>query len=215
MKQTRIKICGITRQQDMLSAVHAGADAIGLVFYEPSSRAVQLEQASQILEGVPPFVTVTALFVDPEESLVQSALRELPIDLLQFHGSEDASYCASFGMPYMKALRVSDGSGLDAAIAAYSDARAVLLDTYHPQQAGGTGQRFDWGLIPAEMAGGIVLAGGLKVDNVGNAVRQVQPAGVDVSGGVESQAGIKSPQLIEQFIAAVRQADRGIAEAEQ
>jgi phosphoribosylanthranilate isomerase len=205
--RTRVKICGITRQSDALAAIAAGADAIGLVFYAGSKRAVDIDSAKDILAGLPPMVTVTALFVDAVADEVEQVCRELPINLLQFHGKETCDYCGGFGLPYMKALRVSDGVGLTESIAEYADASAILLDTFHPTIAGGTGERFDWSLMPVGLSASLVLAGGLDASNVGAAVKQVRPYSVDVSGGVEERAGIKSAELMQKFVQAVRSAD--------
>ncbi len=205
--RTRVKICGITRQSDALSAIAAGADAIGLVFWPRSKRAVNVDSAREIVAGLPPMVVVTALFVDADAAEVEQVCRQLPIDLLQFHGSEARDYCSGFGLPYMKALKVSDGVGLSESIAAYSDANAILLDTDHPSIAGGTGERFDWSLVPSDLPVPMVLAGGLNADNVGMGIQQLRPYAVDVSSGVEERAGIKSARLMQEFVQAVRVAD--------
>ena len=207
MTYTRTKICGITRPDDARAVADAGADAIGLVFYPPSPRAVTLSQAQQIVAALPPLVTVVALFVDESASEVGRLVAELPIDLLQFHGQESPGYCRQFGRPWMKALRVREGADITGASAAYAGARAVLLDTWQPGVPGGTGKTFDWQLARAEIPLPLVLAGGLNPHNVGAAVAQVGPAAVDVSGGVESSPGIKDAGLIQDFVAAVRRAD--------
>jgi len=201
-------VCGITRRSDARAAVAAGADAIGLVFYPNSARAVSVSQARLILEGLPPLVTVVGLFVDALPELVEEACQELPLGLLQFHGAETQEYCASFGLPWMKALRVAPESDVDAMMAAYSQANAILLDTYKAGQPGGTGERFDWGKVPIGTAQPIVLAGGLKPENVGAAVAQCQPYAVDVSGGVESTPGQKDSEKLAEFVAAVWAANR-------
>ena len=207
MQRTLIKICGITSVRDARVAADAGADAIGLVFYPPSPRAVSLEQAREIVASLPPFVTVVALFVDASEDAIHGILRAVPIDWLQFHGEESADFCAAFQRPWMKALRVAPGLDLRAAAGSYSGARAVLLDSYRPGMPGGTGERFDWSRVPAQLPRPLVLAGGLEADNVASAIAQVRPAAVDVSGGVEARKGVKDPARIQQFIAAVRAAD--------
>jgi phosphoribosylanthranilate isomerase len=206
--RTRIKVCGITRHSDALAAIAAGVDAIGLVFYPNSPRAVSVAQAEQILLGLPPLVTVVGLFVDAQPELVQEACQQLPLGLLQFHGAESQAYCDSFGLPWMKALRVAPESDVQAMMAGYSQANAILLDTYKEGQPGGTGERFDWGKVPAGAAQPIVLAGGLRPDNVGAAVAQCQPYAVDVSGGVESAPGQKDLEKLAEFVAAVSAADR-------
>lgn len=202
--RTRIKLCGITRPQDAAEAAACGADAIGVVFYEPSSRYVTIEQARQVIEVLPPFVSVVALFVNPEASEVREVLEKLPIALLQFHGDESPGFCEQFGRPYMKAVRVKGPDTVSEAFVRYPHSSGLLLDAYVPDQYGGTGQRFNWDWIPDSRPLPIVLAGGLTSDNVASAVRAVRPWAVDVSGGIESQKGIKDPDKIRQFINEVR-----------
>ena len=204
--RTRVKICGITDRQDALDAVRLGADAIGLVFYPPSPRCVTAERAAAIVEGLPPFVTVVGLFVNASREEIADVLGTVRIDLLQFHGTECPDYCAGHGRPYIKAVRVREGTDLLAERRRYAGASALLLDAYQPGVPGGTGQAFDWGLIPAALGPEIVLAGGLSTDNVGEAVRQVRPYAVDVSGGVEREKGRKDVGKIEAFM-------RGVASA--
>lgn len=204
--RTRVKICGITRVEDGLAAARAGADAIGLVFAPQSPRRVSLDQAVAIARALPPFVTTVALFVDAEDALVQAVLEGLRPDLLQFHGDEAAEYCAGFGVPYIKAVRVRPGLDLLQFDAAYATARGLLLDAYHPQRHGGTGERFDWDLIPGGLSKPVILAGGLTADNVAAAVRRVRPWAVDVSSGVEARPGIKDAAAIGRFIQEVRDA---------
>ncbi len=206
--RTRIKICGITRPEDALAAASAGADAIGVVFYPPSPRAVALAQAQEIVSVLPPFVTVVGLFVDAAQAEIDRLLAAVRIDLLQFHGSESPASCGLYQRPYIKALRMRDEIDLHQAQAAYTSASALLLDTYRKGLPGGTGAIFDWNRIPHELAGSIILAGGLNPDNVDQAIRQVRPYAVDVSGGVELEKGIKSHKLIEAFIRGVRHADQ-------
>ncbi|MCY4426202.1 MAG: phosphoribosylanthranilate isomerase [Halieaceae bacterium] len=206
--RTRVKFCGITRNEDAHAAVAAGADAIGLVFYQPSSRALDVTEATAVLAGLPPFVTVTALFVDAEAAEVEAVCTTLPIDLLQFHGNEPEDYCNSFGKPYIKALRIGgDRSPLEDSLAAWTSARAILLDTWQSGTPGGTGKTFDWSLAPSSSPRPIVLAGGLTLDNVEMALRQVAPYAVDVSGGVEDSPGCKSAAKMRRFVQAVRRAD--------
>lgn len=207
MSRTRIKICGITCESDALVAVRAGADALGLVFYPPSPRYVSLDQAATIARNIPPFVTVVALFVDADVSWIESVLSKVRIDLLQFHGQETRLDCEHFQRPYIKALRVSSTSALTHDMAAYSSASGFLLDTYSQSLPGGTGQTFDWSLFPQQSEKPLILAGGLTPNNVGQAIALTHPFAVDVSGGVEQTKGIKSHQLIEQFIAGVKRAD--------
>ncbi|HWK53697.1 MAG TPA: phosphoribosylanthranilate isomerase [Hyphomicrobiales bacterium] len=197
----RVKICGITRSEDAMVAAEAGADAIGLVFYPPSPRAVSLEQAREILRELPPFVTAVGLFVNPGETEVNAALAALPLDILQFHGDESPQFCAGFARPYIKALRVVPGMDLAAARVRYADGRGVLFDAWHEALYGGTGESFDWSLLqPVRGQGRTILAGGLRVDNVAQACRAVGPWAVDVSSGVEEAPGIKSAALIRKFI---------------
>lgn len=202
----RSKICGITRIEDALAAVEAGADAIGLVFYGKSPRAVSIEQAAAILQALPPFVTSVGLFVDMPRDELQQLLQRLPLDLLQFHGDESPADCEGHGRPYIKALRVRPGEDVAAAMAPYAGARGILLDTFVEGVPGGTGASFDWSLVPEDAAKPIILAGGLDADNVATAIRQVRPYAVDVSGGVEASKGIKDAGKIRAFVRAVRDA---------
>ena len=205
--RTRVKICGITRVADALVAADCGADAIGLVFYEPSPRCVDMATATAIAREMPPFVTVVGLFVNAAAETIRRAVGEVRIDLLQFHGDESPAFCRDQARPWIRALRMQPGIDVAAAIARYDGARGVLLDAYHPGVPGGTGETFDWGRIPADLAGRIVLAGGLDPDNVARAIRQVRPFAVDVSGGVERDKGVKDPDRIKRFIDEVRSAE--------
>ncbi len=206
MKRTRVKICGLTREEDVDAAVAAGADAMGFVFYKPSARAISLEQAERLCRRIPPFVTIVALFVNPERSEVEAVLERLPVQLLQFHGDEDAAFCGSFARPYLKAVRMRPGVDLLELRAAFSSARALLLDAF-VEGYGGGGKTFDWLLVPQELAAEIVLSGGLTAENVTAAIRALRPWAVDVSSGVEAARGIKDPERIEAFMAGVRNAD--------
>ncbi|MGQ7957447.1 phosphoribosylanthranilate isomerase [Pseudomonas sp. SP16.1] len=206
MSVVRSKICGITRVEDALAAVAAGADAIGLVFYAKSPRAVGVEQAAAILQALPAFVTSVGLFVDMPRAELQQLLQRLPLDLLQFHGDESPTDCEGYGRPYIKALRVRPGEDVAAAMAPYAGARGILLDTFVEGVPGGTGATFDWSLVPPQAAKPIILAGGLEAGNVAAAIRQVRPYAVDVSGGVEASKGIKDAGKIRAFVRAVRDA---------
>lgn len=206
MAAVRSKICGITRVEDALAAVEAGADAIGLVFYPPSPRAVSLDQARAILRALPPFVTTVGLFVDATRCELSELLEVLPLDLLQFHGDESPAECEGYHRPYMKALRVRPELDLQAQARLYAGAQALLLDAYVPGIPGGTGESFDWDLVPQSLSKPVVLAGGLTPDNVAEAIRRVRPYAVDVSGGVEQSKGIKDADKVEAFIRAVRHA---------
>lgn len=202
--RTRIKICGVTRPEDARIAAELGADAIGLVFYAPSPRNVGVEQARAIIAAVPPFVTAVGLFVDPSTDQVESVLRRCPLGLLQFHGDEAPDFCAGFGLPYIKAARVSADADLVQYLSPYHGAQGWLLDAYHDRLYGGTGESFDWKLIPRQLTRPVILSGGLTPDNVAAAVRQVRPWAVDVSSGVEASKGIKDAAKIAAFIAGVK-----------
>lgn len=207
MAKTRIKVCGITRQEDARAAADAGADAIGLVFYSKSPRAVSIEQAAAIVAVVQPFVSVVALFVDESAATIERTLSAVPIDVIQFHGDESSAFCAQFQRPWIKALRMEPGLDVEGGCTQYRNARGILLDSWQEGVPGGTGKTFDWQLAPESLPLPVVLAGGLNADNVGNAIRILRPAAVDVSGGVESAPGLKDGRKIAQFIAAVRAAD--------
>jgi len=207
MHRTRVKICGLTRESDLAAAVAAGADAIGLVFYAPSPRAIGAEQARALVAALPPFVTSVGLFVDAEPDFVRSVLARVPLAMLQFHGEEPPAYCDAFQRPWIKAVRMWPETDLRALTRRYRDARGLLLDTYDPAAAGGTGRRFDWDLIPEWLASGIILAGGLDPGNVAEAIRQVGPYAVDVSRGVESAKGVKDRAKLEAFLRGVREGD--------
>ncbi|MGN0923019.1 phosphoribosylanthranilate isomerase [Ectopseudomonas mendocina] len=202
--RVRSKICGITRVEDALAAVEAGADAIGLVFYAKSPRAVSVEQAAEIVQALPPFVTSVGLFVNMPREQLLAVLQQVPLDLLQFHGDESPAECEGYGRPYIKALRVRPGEDLAAAMAPYAGARGILLDTFVEGVPGGTGAAFDWSLVPQDVAKPIILAGGLEAHNVAAAIRQVRPYAVDVSGGVEASKGIKDAGKIRAFVKSVR-----------
>ncbi|MDX5370858.1 MAG: phosphoribosylanthranilate isomerase [Pseudomonadaceae bacterium] len=202
MTAVRVKICGITRVEDALAAAAAGADAIGLVFYARSPRAVGIEQAQAIIAALPPFVTTVGLFVDANRDELAHILASVPLDLLQFHGDETREQCEGFGRPYIKALRVKAGDDIAAQVQRYPSASGVLLDTYVEGVPGGTGEAFDWSLVPQDLSKPVILAGGLRPDNVAAAVAQVRPYAVDVSGGVEASKGIKDAQKIGAFIRA-------------
>ena len=200
---TRIKICGLTRVEDMQVAIEAGADALGLVFYPPSPRFIDPEQAVRLAGMAPPFVSVVGLFVNAEARQVSELLAAVPIHLLQFHGDEDEAYCRQFGRPYIKAARMRPGLDLLQYAASFPSAQAILVDAF-VEGYGGSGKSFDWNLIPNSMSKPLVLSGGLDADNVGEAIRRVRPAAVDVSSGVEAAKGIKDADKIRSFIAAAR-----------
>jgi phosphoribosylanthranilate isomerase len=205
--RTRIKICGITRLEDARGAVKAGADAIGLVFHAASPRAVAPEQAAAIVKQLPPFITTVGLFVDASRERVAEVLNTVPLDLLQFHGEEAPEACSGHGRPWIKAIRMRDSVDLEQMRERYSEASGLLLDTYRAGVPGGTGERFDWDRIPPRLRSEIILAGGLSPQNVEQAVRQVRPYAVDVSGGVEAAKGIKDADKMAAFIAGVNRGD--------
>jgi phosphoribosylanthranilate isomerase len=202
----RSKICGITRIEDALLAVAAGADALGFVFYSKSPRAVSIEQARGIIAALPPFVTTVGLFVDADRSELTALLEGLPLDLLQFHGDETPADCTGYGRPYIKALRVKPGDDIAQLAAPYEDASGILLDTFVSGIPGGTGAAFDWSLVPHNLSKPVILAGGLTPQNVLAAIEQVRPYAVDVSGGVEASKGIKDAGKVEAFLREVRRA---------
>ncbi|HMV17827.1 MAG TPA: phosphoribosylanthranilate isomerase [Zoogloea sp.] len=205
MHRTRIKICGLTREEDVDAAVGAGADAIGFVFYPPSPRHVSFARAAELARRVPPFVTVVGLFVNTPRAEVDEALRQVPIQLLQFHGDEEEADCAGFGRPYVKAARMRPGLDLLKYAARFPGAQGLLLDAF-VEAYGGGGETFDWSLIPSGLPLPLILSGGLHAGNVGEAIRRVRPWAVDVSSGVEAAKGIKDAARITEFVAGVRHA---------
>jgi phosphoribosylanthranilate isomerase len=204
---TRIKICGITREQDLHAVASCGADAIGLVFYAKSPRHVSLQQAVRLVSQVPPFVSVVGLFVNPTVDEVREVLANVALDVLQFHGDESSVFCAQFGKPYLKAIRVKAGVDLVECAAEFSSAQGLLLDAFVEGTQGGTGESFDWALIPQKLALPVILSGGLHAGNVAAAIKQVRPYAVDVSSGVEVAKGIKNAAKIAAFIQEVKQID--------
>jgi phosphoribosylanthranilate isomerase len=204
---TRIKICGITREQDLQAAVAAGVDALGFVFYGKSPRNVAPQQAAELLRVLPPFVTSVGLFVDPPAEMVRAVLAQVPLDVLQFHGDETPEFCRQFGRPYLKAIRVRPGVDLVECAARYADAQGLLLDAYVEGVQGGTGESFDWALIPRDLSLPVILSGGLHPGNVAEAVRAVRPYAVDVSSGVEAAKGIKDAAKVAAFIKEVKNVD--------
>jgi phosphoribosylanthranilate isomerase len=195
----RVKICGITRAEDGLAVAAADADAIGLVFAD-SPRRVSPAQAQAIVRALPPFIKVVGLFVDAGEADVKEVLRQVPLDLLQFHGRESPEFCRAAGRPYIKAIAMQAGKDVTAEAARYPDAAGLLFDAWHPALAGGSGETFDWERVPRGLQQPVILAGGLTPENVAAAVRAVRPYAVDVSSGVEVSKGIKSAEKIAAFI---------------
>src|SRR5476651_1405306 len=206
--KTQVKICGVTNVADALAAAEAGADMIGLNFYDQSPRHLTLAQAAEIHRALPPFVLRVGVFVNPQETLVTRALGECNLSLLQFHGDESSEFCMQFGLMSMKALRVRDAESLNQ-LANYQT-NAFLLDAHSKSGLGGTGEKFNWDLaVEAQKFGKpIFLAGGLTPENVGEAVEKVRPFAVDVSSGVESAPGKKDAAKLKVFIQAVRKADQ-------
>jgi phosphoribosylanthranilate isomerase len=199
----RSKICGMTRVEDALLAAQLGVDAIGLIFFAGSKRYVTVEQAQAIARAVPPFVTVVGLFVNASAAEVQKVLMQVPLDVLQFHGDESAEFCRQFQRPYIKAIRVRDTADIEAATAMYTDARALLFDAAVAGQYGGTGQSFDWRLLPRQLDRQWILSGGLNPENIVSAIRQSHAQAVDVASGVELAAGIKDGQKMQALMAAI------------
>jgi phosphoribosylanthranilate isomerase len=206
MRRTRVKICGLTRPEDVDAAVAAGADAIGFVFYPPSPRYVDQSTAAELVRRVPPFVTRVGLFVNPEPAELAAVLAAVPIDLVQFQGDESPDFCERQGRAYVKVARMRPDLDLIEFARAYPSARGLLLDAY-VESYGGAGRMFDWSLVPKTLSAPVVVAGGLTAANVGEAIRQLRPWGVDVSSGVELAKGIKDAAKIAAFMAAVKNAD--------
>ena len=207
--RTRAKICGITRVEDVQSVVQSGADAIGLVFYPPSPRHVSIEQAQILVKHIPAYVQVVGLFVNATADEIAEVLKLVPLDMLQFHGDETPEHCQTIAQHtarrWYKAIQVKPDLDVIACIKKYQDAgaSAVLLDAWHPELKGGTGHSFDWTQFP-QLDIPLILAGGLKPDNIEEAIQTAQPFAVDVSGGVESAKGIKDQQLIQRFMQGVQ-----------
>ena len=196
----RIKICGLTRPEDARCAAGLGVHAIGLNFYPPSPRFLSIPAARVVRASVPPFVTSVAVFVNPGADEVREVIEGVGVDLLQFHGTEPAGFCAGFGLPYIKAIGMHEGVDLAAAAREHPAAAALLLDVHDTERWGGTGRTFDWSVVDRQRERPIVLAGGLDRENVAGAIRRVRPFAVDVCGGVESAAGIKDEALLAAFV---------------
>ena len=204
MIRTRVKICGITRPEDGLAAAALGADAIGLVFYPPSRRAVEPAMAAAIVTTLPPFVSAIGLFVDADPDQVRAVLAEVPLTALQFHGDESPEYCIGFDRPYIKAVPMGAGADVGEYAERFHTASALLLDSHGGSKTGGSGQSFDWQAVPPVCPRPLILAGGLNPENVAEAIDRVGPYAVDVSSGVETmQKGIKDPTLMAAFMNAV------------
>ena len=202
--RTRVKICGITRIEDALKAAQLGVDALGFVFCAKSPRNIDVKQAQTICSVLPGFVTSVALFLNPEEKLVKQVLADVNVDLLQFHGTESAEFCESFGKPYIKALGIEGVEDIEALFNQYTSARSVLLDSHGAGRVGGTGETFDWASIPQGLRSKIILAGGVKPDNVAEAIKIVRPYAVDLSSGVETAPGLKDSDLMAHLMSEVK-----------
>ena len=200
----KIKICGLTRAADAEVAAELAIDAVGLVFYGPSPRNVDINSAIEVCAVLPAFTSIVGLFVDAEPGFVDRVLAQVPLDILQFHGNESEAYCKSFGRRYMKAIRMKPELQPVEAMQQYPSASAILLDAYQEGVVGGTGTCFDWQRVPKGTAQPIVLAGGLDASNIVEALNQTAVYGVDVSGGVELSRGLKSAQKMFDFVTAVR-----------
>jgi len=201
--RTRVKICGITSPQDARDVCAAGADSIGLVFYGKSPRNVSIAQATEICDSLPPFVTCVGLFLNPSSDFVNEVLTDVKLDLLQFHGLETAEFCDSFSRSYIKAIGMEGVKTEDEfteITKQYSNAKGFLVDSHASGKAGGTGKTFDWKNVPQMQQKPIILAGGLNPENIGDALQQLNLYGVDLSSGVESQAGIKDPVKIKKLM---------------
>jgi phosphoribosylanthranilate isomerase len=207
--RTRIKICGLREPAHARLAAESGADAIGLVFYPPSPRYVKPEEAAKVAAALPPYVQAVGLFVNEKEAAIRSILERVPIDLLQFQGDETPEFCAAFGKPFVRAVRMEEGVDLVEYAHRFTSARALLLDAHVAGEKGGTGTTFDWARVPREAPLPLILSGGLTAANVGRAVREVRPWAVDVSSGVERSRGVKDPALIVDFIRSVQREDAG------
>lgn len=207
----QVKICGITKTDDAVAAVEAGADAIGLIFYEGSKRFVDPETAASIISNVSPYTAIVGLFVNADADYVQAVLGCCPLSQLQFHGHESPEFCSSFNRPYVKSVPVSNALKMSEIVAAHRNARAYLFDTQVPGEHGGTGKTFDWRLMPQKNIGHRVLAGGLDAENVAEAIRIAGPDAVDVSSGVELAPGDKDHDKLYRFIRAAKRADEVVA----
>jgi len=206
--RTRVKICGFTQPEDARAAATLGADAIGLVFYPPSPRHVDIRQAQAIVATLPPFVTVVGLFVDAEPTRVREVLGQVRIDLLQFHGDESPDDCTAFGRAYIKAIRMNAATDLARVASDYRSAAGLLLDADDGRAKGGTGTGFDWAMVPRECPLPLILAGGLSADKAQAALRQTRAYGLDVSSGVEAAKGIKDVDKMAAFLKEVQDFDQ-------
>ena len=204
--RVRVKFCGVTRPEDASSAAMLGVDAIGLVFYSESPRAVDIAKAKEIVSVLPPFITIVGLFVNELRETIEEILGQVRIDYLQFHGDEEAEECRHYRRPFVKAIRMHPDVCLDDIAGRYPDAAALLLDSYVEGVKGGTGEIFDWGKVQTDLGIPVILAGGLRPDNVAAAIRAVHPYAVDVSGGIEQRKGLKDVSKMRAFMRGVTNA---------
>lgn len=206
--RTRVKICGIRQTADALAAVSAGADALGFVFYKQSPRHVSIEKIDEIIYKIPPFINKVAVFINPEYNYVKNVLNNLNIDIIQFHGDEDEEFCHSFNKPYLKAIRVQETSDIEKISLDFPTATGLLVDAYDQKQYGGTGESFNWDLLPNKCSLPLILAGGLNADNIHRAIQSTNVYAVDVSSGVEKSKGVKDHALIKKFMHEVKRANK-------
>ncbi|MBF0264506.1 MAG: phosphoribosylanthranilate isomerase [Gammaproteobacteria bacterium] len=198
--KTRVKMCGITRLVDAQAAIEAGVDALGFVFYPPSPRYIEPEKAAEIIAQIPAFINCVGLFVNEQDKTIENILIQTQLDLIQFHGDESHEFCKQFSRPFIKAIRMKDEQNIQHSIEQYPTAKGILLDSYVKGVPGGTGEIFNWDKIPDNLTKPIILAGGLSANNIAQAIKQVNPYAVDVSGGIEAHPGVKSDDKINEFM---------------
>jgi phosphoribosylanthranilate isomerase len=203
---TKVKFCGITNLQDAISAAELGADALGFVFYPKSPRFISPKNAKEIIKKLPPFISMVGLFVNQSKSEVEEVIKGCPLNLLQFHGDENESFCKQYNLPYIKAISMKSDVDLLKCIQEYNSAKALLLDTFSKVARGGSGEVFDWKMIPPKTLKPIIVAGGLTPDNVQTLLEVISPYGVDVSSGIEINKGLKDYKLMKKFILGVTNA---------
>lgn len=200
---TKVKFCGITNLQDAISAAELGADALGFVFYPKSPRFISPKNAKEIIKKLPPFISMVGLFVNQSKSEVEEVIKGCPLNLLQFHGDENESFCKQYNLPYIKAISMKSDVDLLKCVQEYNSAKALLLDTFSKVARGGSGEVFDWKMIPPNTLKPIIVAGGLTPDNVQTLLEVISPYGVDVSSGIEINKGLKDYKLMKKFILGV------------
>ncbi len=208
MIRTKIKVCGVLDKGFLTRAALAGVDAIGLMFYKNSRRYLNLYKAKSICRDLPPFVSIVAVFVNPSIEQVKKTIKEIPVSLLQFHGDESAEFCRQFNLPYIKACAIKHERSYSEAERGYPDAVAILADSFSVTEHGGTGETFNWHLIPSSRTKPLILAGGLNSDNVTSAIKRTSPFCVDISGGLEGGCGNKDEKKLSTFVKAVNQCEQ-------